>query len=78
MPAQIYKSLTDKILIAGVPREVAILNGTISAAIVFALQVIIWIPVAILLHLVAVKLTKHDPDWFLVFRRAIRLKGFYG
>ena len=77
MQVQIHKSLTDKILVAGVPREFAILNGTISAAIILGLQVLVWIPFALVVHLLAVALTKKDPDWFLVLRRSFRVKGFY-
>ena len=77
MQVQIHKSLTDKILVTGVPREFAILNGTISAAIILGLQVLVWIPFAVVIHLLAVALTKKDPDWFLVLRRSFRVKGFY-
>ena len=77
MQVQIHKSLTDKILVAGVPREFAILNGTISAAIILGLQVLVWIPFTLVIHLLAVALTKKDPDWFLVLRRSFRVRSFY-
>ena len=49
--APIHKSLTDKILIMGVPRELAILNGTIGAAVTFGLQSLWAIPFFLLCHL---------------------------
>lgn len=66
-------SLTQQVLMGGVPRPVAILNGTAAAALSLGLQV--WwmgVPLGVLMHLVAVALTKADPQWLDVFRRQIR------
>ena len=66
-------SLTQPVLMGGVPRPVAILNGTAAAALTLGLQV--WwlgIPLGILMHAAAVALTKADPLWLDVFRRQIR------
>ncbi len=67
-------SLTQPVLMAGVPRTVAILNGTATAALSLGLQV--WwlgIPLGLAMHTAAVALTKSDPLWLDVFRRQIRL-----
>ena len=67
-------SLTQQVLMGGVPRPVAILNGTAAAALSLGLQV--WwmgVPLGVLMHVTAVALTKADPKWLDVFRRQIRL-----
>ena len=67
-------SLTQPMLMGGVPRPFAIVNGTLSAALILGLQV--WwlgIPLGLAMHLSALWLTRHDPYWFDVFRRQIKL-----
>jgi len=67
-------SLTQLVLMGGVPRAAAILNGTVTAALSLGLQV--WwlgIPLGLAMHATAVALTKADPLWLDVFRRQIRL-----
>jgi type IV secretion system protein VirB3 len=67
-------SLTQPVLMAGVPRSVAILSGTVTAALSLGLQVWwIGIPLGLAMHAMAVALTKADPLWLEVFRRQIRL-----
>lgn len=73
----IHRSLTSPLLMAGVPREVAIINGTFTASIVLGLQFFWGIPIGILLHTMAVYATKRDPQFFEVLRRSMRLKPFY-
>lgn len=66
-------SLTQPMLMGGVPRPFAIVNGTLAAALTLGLQV--WwlgIPLGLLMHLSAVWLTKADPYWFDVFKRQVR------
>ena len=74
----IHRSLTQVILIAGVPREIAILYGTLTAALVLGLHSFWGIPVGILVHMLAVPLSKHDPQFFETFRRQIRQRGIMG
>lgn len=74
---KIFQALTMPILLAGVPRQLAILNGTLCAALVFALQSFYIIPISLILHLVAVGLTKKDPDFFTVMLRHLRQKPYY-
>ena len=73
----IHRSLTQPILIAGVPREIAILNGTFTAAFVLGLHSLSALPVGLLLHAISSRLAKHDPMFFQTFRRHIHHKRFY-
>ena len=66
-------SLTQPMLMGGVPRPFAIVNGTLTAALTLGLQV--WwlgLPLGFVLHLSAVWLTKADVYWFDVFKRQLR------
>ena len=72
----LHRSLTEPILMAGAPRGVAILNGTISAALGLGLQM--WIAGLVLLitvHAVSVFAAKRDPDFLDVLLRHIRQRG---
>jgi type IV secretion system protein VirB3 len=71
--APVHRSLTEPILLAGVPRALAILNGTVSAALGLGLQ--LWIPglaVWAIIHVAAVWAAKRDPDFVEVARRHVR------
>ena len=68
----LHRSLTEVILLGGVPRTPAILLWTTSAAIGFGLQQIWVLPFAILMHIVLVALTRRDPFFFEVFIRALK------
>ena len=74
----IHRSLTQQITLAGVPREIAILNGTTVAAFGLGLHSYWSIPVGIVLHLLAVVAAKKDPQFFECFRRHIKQKSYYG
>lgn len=66
-------SLTQPMLMGGVPRTFAIVNGTLTAALTLGLHV--WwlgLPLGFALHAAAVWLTKHDPYWFDTFKRQLR------
>lgn len=66
-------SLTQPVLMGGVPRPFAIVNGTLTAALTLGLHV--WwlgLPLGLLLHAGAVRLTQADPLWFDVFKRQLR------
>ncbi|TGQ22441.1 VirB3 family type IV secretion system protein, partial [Mesorhizobium sp. M00.F.Ca.ET.220.01.1.1] len=69
--------LTEPILLGGAPRAVAILNGTVAAAIGFGLQqwiagLVLWIAG----HSLAVFAARRDPDFASVLVRHLRLKGW--
>ena len=73
----IHRSLTEQILMGGVPRAVAIINGTVAAAFGIGLQSLYVLPVSLVIHLAAVLMTKRDPQFFDCFKRHIKHKRFY-
>ncbi|MCD6048378.1 MAG: transporter substrate-binding protein [Gammaproteobacteria bacterium] len=74
---KVYQSLTTPILLAGVPRQFAILNGTFCAALVLGLQSFYALPVCIALHVIGVIFTKKDPNFFSVMLRHLKQKNYY-
>jgi len=71
--ATVHRALTEPILLAGVPRAVAILNGTLSAAIGLGLR--LWIAglaLWVIGHMAAVWAAKRDPFFVEVVRRHLR------
>ena len=68
----LHRSLTEVILLGGVPRTPAILLWTTSAAIGCGLQQIWVLPFAILMHVVLVTLPRPAPFFFAVFIRALK------
>ena len=73
----VHRSLTEPIMVAGAPRGVAILNGTIAAAVGLGLQM--WIA-GILLWMIgqaaAVYAAKKDPKFLEVGVRHLKHKGY--
>ena len=72
----LHRSLTDPILIAGAPRNVVILNGTLAAAVGLGLRLwlaglLIWL----IGHAIAVWVTHKDPAFLTVLSRHARHKG---
>ncbi|NPU66360.1 MULTISPECIES: VirB3 family type IV secretion system protein [Bradyrhizobium] len=72
--APVHRSLTEPILIGGAPRSVAILNGTLSAALGLGLRLwffglLLWV----VSHMVAVWATRRDPSFVEVVRRHLRI-----
>jgi type IV secretion system protein TrbD len=77
--APVHRSLTEPILLAGAPRAVAILNGTVSAALGLGLR--LWIAGLVLwavVHVAAVWAAKRDPDFLEVARRHVRYPAHFG
>src|SRR5262245_2885514 len=71
--APVHRALTEPILLAGAPRAIAILNGTLSAAIGLGLR--LWIAGLVrwvIGHLAAVWAAKRDPSFVEVVRRHVR------
>ena len=74
--APLHRALVEPILLAGVPRAIAIVIGTVSAAIGLGLQQ--WLAGLLLwavAHSASVLAAKHDPDFAAVLVRHIRQKG---
>ena len=70
----LHRSLSEPILMGGIPRALAITLGTIAAAIGLGLQ--LWVAgLAIYLvgHAVALWLTRHDPQFIAVFARHLHV-----
>ena len=73
----LHRSLTEPVLMAGAPRAAAISIGTVSAAFVFGLQLIIpGVLLWICLHSAAVLAAKADPDFLAVIARHMRHKAY--
>ncbi|MCG8597883.1 MAG: VirB3 family type IV secretion system protein [Kiloniellales bacterium] len=73
----LHRSLTEPILMGGVPRLVAILNGTLAAAIGLGLRLwVVGIVVWIICHAASVYAAKKDPRFMEVLVRHIRHKGY--
>ncbi|MBN9249832.1 MAG: conjugal transfer protein [Mesorhizobium sp. 61-13] len=72
--APVHRALTEPILLGGAPRAVAILNGTLAAALGLGLR--LWL-VGIVLwaigHLAAVWAARRDPLFVEVVRRHLRI-----
>lgn len=62
----LHRSLTEPILFAGVPRRLALINGTLMAALALGAQSLFAIPVGLVFHAVFAALTRIDPDFFEV------------
>ncbi|WP_342629806.1 VirB3 family type IV secretion system protein [Nguyenibacter vanlangensis] len=71
--APVHRALIEPILLGGAPRAVAIVNGTLSAAVGLGLR--LWIAGGIFWlvgHLAAVWAAKRDPAFVDVVRRHLR------
>ena len=76
--APVHRSLVEPILLGGAPRSLAILNGTVAAALGLGLRqwiagLILWA----LVHSVAVIAAKRDPSFAPVLLRHLRLPGHF-
>lgn len=74
----LHRSLTHPILLAGAPRSIAILNGTLAAAVGLGLQM--WVSGLVLLfigHTAAAFAAKRDPHFADVLLRHLRQRGTF-
>ena len=72
----LHRSLTEPILLGGAPRGIAILNGTLAAAVGLGLQ--LWLAGLVLWaagHVIAVYAAKADPQFPQVLARHLRHKS---
>lgn len=72
--APVHRALTEPILMSGAPRAVAILNGTLAAALGLGLRM--WLAgllLAFVGHMAAVWAAKRDPEFVEVVRRHVRV-----
>lgn len=76
--APVHRALTEPILLGGAPRAIAILNGTVAAALGLGLQqwlagLLVWV----IGHSVAVIAARSDADFSPVLVRHLRLPGHF-
>ncbi|MGL4302280.1 MAG: VirB3 family type IV secretion system protein, partial [Sphingomonas sp.] len=70
-------SLGQAILLGGAPRGIAIVNGTIAAAVGLGLQQwLVGIAIWAIGHSIAVFAARRDPDFVPVLLRHLRQKGY--
>jgi type IV secretion system protein VirB3 len=72
--APVRRALTEPVLLAGAPRAIALVNGTIAASLgvglrLWLLGLLVWVAG----HALAVWAAKRDPLIFEVGRRALRI-----
>ncbi len=73
----LHRSLAEPILLAGAPRTIAILNGTIAAALGLGLQM--WLAGLLVWavgHSLSVFAARRDPDFAPVLIRHLRQKAW--
>ena len=74
--APVHRALTEPILMGGAQRAVAVLNGTLAAALGLGLR--LWLAGLLLWfvgHMAAVWAAKRDPEFVEVARRHVRIPG---
>ncbi|MFG1393823.1 VirB3 family type IV secretion system protein [Xanthobacter agilis] len=75
----VHRALTEHILLGGAPRGLAILNGTLAAALGLGLRLwLVGLAIWAAGHLAAVWAAKRDPMFVEVVRRHLRIPGHLG
>ena len=73
----VHRALTEPILLGGAPRAIAILNGTLAAALGLGLRLwLVGLALWAVGHVAAVWAAKRDPLFVEVVRRHLRIPGF--
>lgn len=77
--APVHRALTEPILLAGAPRALAILNGTLAAAIGLGLRLwIVGLAIWLVGHALSVWAARRDPHFVEVVRRHVRIPAHLG
>ncbi|AWC22356.1 MAG: VirB3 family type IV secretion system protein [Roseomonas mucosa] len=72
----VHRALTEHILLGGAPRSLAILNGTLAAALGLGLRLwLVGLGLWALGHFAAVWAAKRDPQFVDVVRKHLRIPG---
>ncbi|THK37093.1 conjugal transfer protein [Ensifer sp. MPMI2T] len=72
----VHRALTEHILLGGAPRAIAILNGTLAAALGLGLRLwLVGFGLWAIGHFAAVWAAKRDPQFVDVGRRHLRIPG---
>ena len=74
----IHRSLTEKMLMAGAPRDFVFANGILGFAIGVISGAYPVLLVSIFAHIIAVAFTKKDPQFFDCVKMHIKEKNYYG
>jgi type IV secretion system protein TrbD len=72
----IHRSLTAPVMLGGLPRKIAILNGTVIISFVVGAHNLWILPLGILSHLVLIALHRRDPEILAVLKRNINRPSF--
>ena len=73
----VHRALTEHILLGGAPRSIAILNGTLAAALGLGLRLwLVGIALWAIGHFTAVWAAKRDPQFVDVGRRHLRIPAY--
>lgn len=72
----IHRSLTVPVMLGGLPRKIAILNGTVIIAFVVGAHNLWILPIGIVTHLVLVALHRRDPEILAVLKRNINRPSY--
>jgi type IV secretory pathway TrbD component len=76
--APVHRALIEPILLGGAPRAVAIVNGTLAAAIGLGLRLwILGVAIWLIGHVAAVWAAKRDPAFVDVVRRHLRYPQYF-
>jgi type IV secretion system protein VirB3 len=68
----VHRSLTEPMMVAGLPRSLGLLLWTVTSVFAFGLHQIWVLPISVTLHAVLAAAAKRDPYFYDVFLRAIR------
>ena len=75
----VHRALTEHIMLGGAPRSIAILNGTLAAALGLGLRLwLVGLALWAIGHFAAVWAAKRDPMFVDVVRRHLRIPSFLG
>lgn len=72
----IHQSLTTPVMLGGLPRKIAILNGTLIISLVVGAHNLWFLPIGILSHFVLVALHRRDPEILAVLKRNMNSPSF--
>lgn len=73
-----HSSLSEPITIAGVPRMIAVLNGTLTAVLALGLQAPwLGLPLGLGVHAACYWLNKRDPYFFEALKRHLRQRPYW-
>ena len=67
----LHRSLTQPVMVAGLPRNLGLLLWTVTAAFALGLHQLWVLPIALVLHGVFAAMARRDPHFFDVIVRAI-------